>query len=487
MLVRALLLGLLAVIGGLMFKRLEPIYFHPFHSPFYLEDTNRTQRTFCNFDRRQCCDADAVANPLSVVEVQRLVREAAAAGTTVRVVGAGHSMSTLVCGGTERWGTLVSLDHMRQIVKIDKERAEVTVEAGLRLRELNLALAAEGLSLFNMGLIDEQSVAGLIATGVHGSGIELGTVSTAVASMDVVVANGTVVTLSATQRPDIFQYSRLHLGAFGVVVRVTLRVRPQLYLRREQSYTSFEDALDTFHNNVRTLRNFQMWIVTYTDSVQLNSIVEVPQEQATPLQRAPWFIKFEKIFTDVVFLIMTFVCNLVPSADLWMFKILPIAMPPKAIAGEAREILTFPGINFHSVRYTESEYFIPIGNAVGAIRAAENFTRANRDRCPVNAFHPVRTVKGDDIPHSPAYQQDSVTISFVLVNRHETFDVCAEELDGVMKGFGGRPHWGKRNWLDRESAKALYGEAAMRGLANAIRQMDPAGMFKTNNLKALLP
>ena len=50
-------------------------------------------------------------------------------------------------------------------------------QAGIRLHRLNSALEELGLSLRNLGATAEQSIAGAIATGTHGTGTGLGSVS----------------------------------------------------------------------------------------------------------------------------------------------------------------------------------------------------------------------------------------------------------------------------------------------------------------------
>ena len=51
---------------------------------------------------------------------------------------------------------------------------QVTVQAGIRLYELIEKLEQYGLSFSDLGSIAEQSIAGAIATGTHGSGIKYG-------------------------------------------------------------------------------------------------------------------------------------------------------------------------------------------------------------------------------------------------------------------------------------------------------------------------
>src|SRR5690349_13828436 len=119
-----------------------------------------------NFAGDQTCIPFATARPGSVEALAAVVKDAAAAGRTVRAVGAGHSFTPLV--PTE--GTLVSLDGLTGLHRVDQGTGLVTVAAGTRLAELNPMLAEHGLAMPNLGDIDRQSVAGAISTATHGTG-----------------------------------------------------------------------------------------------------------------------------------------------------------------------------------------------------------------------------------------------------------------------------------------------------------------------------
>ena len=103
---------------------------------------------------------------------------------------------------------MVSLDAMDRVVRVENAsgaaaRSLVTVQGGMRLRDLNAALEARGLALENLGATCEQSVAGATATGTHGTGRLLGSLSTQIVSLRLVTANGSVVVASAGRAPRL--------------------------------------------------------------------------------------------------------------------------------------------------------------------------------------------------------------------------------------------------------------------------------------------
>lgn len=68
-------------------------------------------------------------------------------------------------------------------------------QAGIRLHHLNDELAIRGLALGNLGATAEQSIAGAIATGTHGTGVEWGSVSSAVSTNYLVCFKDNILSL----------------------------------------------------------------------------------------------------------------------------------------------------------------------------------------------------------------------------------------------------------------------------------------------------
>ena len=120
-----------------------------------------------NWSGSQRCVPDARKAPASIAELQELVRSSKG---VIRPVGAGHSFTALV--PTD--GTIVSLARMGGLVSHDPAALQATVKAGTRLGDLGQPLEDIGQALINMPDIDEQTLAGCLATATHGTGTEIG-------------------------------------------------------------------------------------------------------------------------------------------------------------------------------------------------------------------------------------------------------------------------------------------------------------------------
>jgi L-gulonolactone oxidase len=157
------------------------------------------------------------------------VTDASASGQQLKVVGSGHSFSpiTLTDAKWDGRALLLNLDNMSSILELPSlsdPSPTVLVEAGIRVYDLNAQLLTAGFALENTGAIAMQSVAGATQTGTHGTGTGLGSMSSQLVGMTLLLSNGTMLNVSATEAPDIFDAARVGLGALGVVVYARLRV-----------------------------------------------------------------------------------------------------------------------------------------------------------------------------------------------------------------------------------------------------------------------
>ena len=173
----------------------------------------------------------SVCHPRSEQEVIDIVTACGRTGGKIKVVGAGHSWSdAFLPASNSRDVIVMRLDCMSELVSVDKARLRVTVEAGMTIKALFVKLREHGLSLPVVGSITEQHIAGAIATATHGSSVRQGNLATLVMGMRIVLASGQMLELHEGKDEGRLQLARVHLGALGVVTRVTLRVERMFYV-----------------------------------------------------------------------------------------------------------------------------------------------------------------------------------------------------------------------------------------------------------------
>lgn len=95
------------------------------------------------------------------------------------------------------------------------------VQAGIRLHSLVALLRSAGMRLQNHGSILEQSIAGALATGTHGTGIRLGSLAAGVVHIQAVLANGTVIDVTEESDAELLSAFKCHLGVLVSLFRIT--------------------------------------------------------------------------------------------------------------------------------------------------------------------------------------------------------------------------------------------------------------------------
>jgi D-arabinono-1,4-lactone oxidase len=194
-------------------------------------------------------------------------------------VGSGHSPSALTC--TSGW--MLNLDEFSGLVGVDEERKSVTVEAGMRLYDLNRVAGEHGLTIPSLGSIDEQSVAGAICTGTHGSSMRHGILSSYVLGMRVVLGNGSVVRASAAQNPDLFRAALCSLGALGIIVEVEYQMVDDCRIEWTQTSISLDDLLARWEIDLWTSHEFvRVWWMPYTR----RAVIWRAEKTTKPLRKA---------------------------------------------------------------------------------------------------------------------------------------------------------------------------------------------------------
>ncbi|EPE02762.1 d-arabinono- -lactone oxidase [Ophiostoma piceae UAMH 11346] len=204
---------------------------------------------------------DLFIQPETIEEVENAIKLARHRRRRIATTGCGHSPSDITC--TSSW--LINLDRLKRISSIDRASCLVTVEAGIRLKDLSAELAKHELALPNLGSINEQSLAGACATGTHGSSLRHGLLSDDIVALKITLSDGTTKTCKRDTADEdenaLFRAALLSLGALGIVVEITLRAVPAFRLRWSQTVNTDAVAFDRWRQGDTdgTCRNSELW------------------------------------------------------------------------------------------------------------------------------------------------------------------------------------------------------------------------------------
>jgi L-gulono-1,4-lactone dehydrogenase len=417
--------------------------------------------------------ATEVVRPRDVEEITAAIGRAAREGRTVRARGSGHSFTAVGAAHD----VALELGEWTGITAADLDTGLVTVRAGTTLRALNAELDRLGLAMTNLGDIDAQTVSGAIATGTHGTGTRFGGIATQVAGLELVLADGSVVGCSATERPELFAAARVGLGALGVVSTVTLRTEPSFVLAAEERPEPLDAVLDALEENCSGNDHFEFYWFPYGPQALTKRNNRLPAgTPPEPLSRARRFVAYELMENRV----FGAVCRLgrrVPRLVRPLNK-----MSSNVLSGRSyRDISHRVFVTNRRVRFVESEYAVPRA-ALGEV-LAELRRRVPELADPVMFPVEIRVAAADDIWLSTAYQRDSAYIAihqFVGMPYRDYFDL----FESIVAGVGGRPHWGKMHTLDAAALRARY--PRFDDFAALRKELDPTGLFANPYLDRVL-
>ncbi|MFA7762633.1 D-arabinono-1,4-lactone oxidase [Streptomyces sp. NRRL S-448] len=409
--------------------------------------------------------------PASVGELQETVRRAAEDGLRVKAVGTGHSFTA--AAATD--GVLVRPQALAGIRSIDRAAGTVTVAAGTVLKDLNVALAREGLSLTNMGDIMEQTVSGATSTGTHGTGRDSASIAAQIRGLELVTADGRLLTCSEKENPEVFAAARLGIGALGIVTAITFAVEPIFFLTAREEPMGFDRVTAEFEEHFAENEHFEFYWFPHTGNCNTKRNNRSQGPAAPPGPVSAWIE--DELLSNGLFQAVNSLGRAVPATIPSIARVASRALSARTYTDIPYRVFTSP----RRVRFVEMEYALPREQVVEALREL----RAMVDRSGLRISFPVevRTAPADDITLSTASGRETAYIA-VHMYKSTPYQAYFTAAERIFTAHGGRPHWGKVHTRDA----AYFAEAYPRfGEFTALRdRLDPDRVFGNDYLRRVL-
>ena len=412
--------------------------------------------------------------PGSTADVVEAIGKARADGSTVKMVGTGHSFTAI----SAPEGTMLRPQRMSGIVAVDRDAMTVTALAGTPLKALNADLERLGLSLHNMGDIAEQTLAGAISTGTHGTGGVAAGLAAQVTGLELVTGTGEVLRATPEENADVFAVARIGLGALGVLTTITFRVEPLFLLEATEEPMSWDQALASFDQMVEDNHHVDVYWFPHTDRMltKRNVRLDADLSEAEPLPRWRSWLD-DDFLSNTFFGALTAGANRVPAVIPRMNQVSARALSARTYSGVAHRVFTAR----RDVVFREMEYAVPREAGLTALREVRRAVEGSdwRISFPVE----IRVAPADDVPLSTAGGRDSFYLAF---HTHRDADHTSyfTGIEAIMRAHDGRPHWGKvhtRTADDLAPAYPRFDEfLAMRD------RLDPDRVFTNAHLRRIL-
>jgi FAD/FMN-containing dehydrogenase len=386
------------------------------------------------------------AAPGSVAEVQAAMRRARRAGHGVRAIGSGHSFVPLC----ETKGLQLVTSRLRGVESVDAKKREAWILGGSKLYQIGEPLRRAGLALSTMPDIDRQALAGSVATGTHGTGREIGSLSSYVTGLRLVLASGDALEVTPERSPELFRAAQVSLGALGVITHLRLALEPAFRLRERNWTAPFETCMAQLDSHVASNRHFEFF----------------------------WFPDPS-----------AFVSAQLPK-DLCGMKALNPTTEPSDFerwddAAQTRgERVGWSDRIYASARdtaFNEIEFALPAERGPDCVRELRQLMLTKH----TDALWPLeyRTVRPDEAFLSPDYGRPTVTISAHQA-AERSYRAYFADVEAVFRNHSGRPHWGKLHTLGAPGLAPLYPK--WDAFQRVRDELDPKRVFGNAFLERVL-
>src|SRR6266446_37749 len=189
-----------------------------------------------------------IETPRSAAEIRNAVHRAQRDGVPVCMMGTGHNL-----GGHAFVNGAMVLD-MRQfnrVLALDKERKRITAESGITWDKVQKAVSPAGLALKAMQSDNIFTVGGSLAANAHVRDTRFPTLAESVLGFRILLADGSVKSVTREENPDLFRNAIGGYGLFGVLLDVDLELVEDCVYEQSSTVIPLHGLVDYFEKEVR--------------------------------------------------------------------------------------------------------------------------------------------------------------------------------------------------------------------------------------------
>ena len=228
-----------------------------------------------DFSFYEALPPDAVITPSSTVEVAEIVKSAAKHKVAVIPYGTGTSAEGHL--SALHGGICIDVSEMNNVVEVNPEDMDVTVEPGVTRKQLNAYLRDTGL-FFPIDPGADASIGGMAATRASGTNaVRYGTMKDNVLGLEVVLSSGKIIRTARRARKSSSGYdlTRLFIGSegtLGIITKITLKLFgiPEAISAAVVSFDTLEGAIEAVIASIQW--GIPMARIELLDDVQMSAI-----------------------------------------------------------------------------------------------------------------------------------------------------------------------------------------------------------------------
>ncbi|KAH8101328.1 L-gulonolactone/D-arabinono-1,4-lactone oxidase [Cristinia sonorae] len=426
--------------------------------------------TFINWGLSYTCKPLVLFEPRTEYECELVLELARREGQPVRAAGVGHSPSDLACTS----GYMMRTSRLAEILEINSEKGYVLAQGGITLNALHAALATHNLAMINVGSISDQTLAGVVTTATHGSGLNYQNISTHVLSLLLLLADGTRARCSRHEQPDLYWASLCGLGSTGIILQVQLQVCPAFRLKDTQETVPLDKVLSNFDAIVQSSEHSRLWWFPQADVVRV-SLVDRTLEPKNPPTTWLWHSLLGYHLIQFLF----FLGRFLPFLNAWTCRYSVWLDRASSVAVD--DSWRIFNVDCKYPQFT-TEWAIPYENTTACLRDIRRWLDSEQsDPHGLRPHFPieVRFSDGDDIWLSPSHGQKTTWIGLIQYKPYGLnvpYRKLFEHFEDLVSRHGGRPHWAKAHRLRPDDLRKHY--PRFDAFVRVLETVDPNGMFR---------
>jgi hypothetical protein len=448
-----------------------------------------SRRAWRNHTGNQHIEPLRCERPTRLSDLVAIVKEAERDRVTVRAVGSGHSWSDVALTP----GFLVETHGLHRELPVDCLRPDVDAtllvrtEAGVRLKELNARLEGQQLALSNMGGWDAQTIAGVMSTSTHGSGIGYGPMADQARAVDVVGSGGTIYRVErpdgptdpgrfAAEHPDWtlvkddqwFDSVIVGMGCLGIVYAVTLAVEPFYWLIEERHTRPWSKVRDDLRTREILYDNDHVEIYVNPHRRNGDNTCLITRRNRAPGPAKKWSQRHRNLFPETLSALqpvapdlIDLAVNLRPKIAPWLLDTALNALVDPNYTDKWYRVMNLGTANLMPAY--SMEIGVAIDDAEHHIAAVETVLEVAAQHAKLGAVYSTSPVSLRFVKRSPAYMsmmhgRDTVMLELIQLSRTEGGFELLAAYEEALYAVGGRPHWGQYNTLtgSHELMQSMY-------------------------------
>lgn len=423
--------------------------------------------TFMNWARHFRYAPERFVQPTTEKEIVELAK----GSRRLRVFGSGHSFNAGVVSDE----TLVSLDDYSGLVWKDRNKKQIAVKGGTRVRDVVRLLFDEGLAFRALPSHDAQSIAGILSTDVHGTGKDWGFVSESVVRLRVVDGKGEVNECQPSD--DLFKAAIGGIGAVGIISEVVIQGVERFNIEQRVQTSNVSFVKDNLDRLLRENDHLSLYLFPFTDRCRVNTWNRTDKRQS--------FLgdlrEFTRISIDA--LGAAWVGNLLAHTGL------SSTLSPLVYGIERGSNLVLESDRaFNRTIYhlhQELEFTVPFENTFEVChRFIELYEEMYPSGLPYALFEVRFTPKHDRTLIGAGRDRRCTWIDLVC-NDSDGFERYYAAAEKLIKEIGARPHLGKYcRSFGREDMVELHQERFTKFL-DEVEKHDPERKFTNNFTREL--